>query len=152
MSAIVPIATELRVVSLPAAMMREKNMCCSMSDSGSPSMRPCETTDTRGVFDGLFEAGPSIWSAMATAVLVEALLQRAGQRDLEDAQVAIDRLAAMPTDPGMVLVENILLRLRALLAEARGDHASYRDYRDRYRAVAADFGFEGHIAMAEAMA
>jgi adenylate cyclase len=107
---------------------------------------------SRGVFDGLFEAGPSIWSAMATAVLVEALLQRAGERDLEDTQVAIDRLAAMPTDPGMVLLETILLRLRALLADARGDHPSYRDYRDRYRVMATDFGFEGHMAMAEAMA
>jgi adenylate cyclase len=106
---------------------------------------------SRGVFDGLFDSGPSIWGAMAAAVLVEALLQLAGERDLEDAQAAIDRLETMPTDPGMVLLETILLRLRALLAQARRGDASYRDYRDRYRAMAADFGFEGHMAMAEAM-
>jgi len=41
--------------------------------------------------------------------------------------------------------------LRALLARARGDEAGYRDYRDRYRKLAAEFGFEGHMALAEAM-
>ncbi len=47
--------------------------------------------------------------------------------------------------------EITLLRLRALLARARGDDAAYRDYRDRYRAMAKSLGFEGHIAWAEAM-
>ena len=40
-----------------------------------------------------------------------------------------------------------LLRLRALLARAHGDDAAYRDYRDRYRAMATSLGFEGHIAV-----
>lgn len=44
-----------------------------------------------------------------------------------------------------------LLRLRALLAKAHGDENSYRDYRDRYRAMATSLGFEGHITMAKAM-
>lgn len=44
-----------------------------------------------------------------------------------------------------------LLRLRALLARARGDDAAYRDYQDRYRAMAESLGFEGHTAMAEAL-
>jgi adenylate cyclase len=44
-----------------------------------------------------------------------------------------------------------LLRLRALLARARGDEAAYRDYRDRYRAMATSVGFEGHMKWAEAM-
>jgi len=65
---------------------------------------------------------------------------------------AIDRLAAVPTDPGFVLHEIWLLRLRALLARARGDEASYREFRDRYRARAKEVGFEGHMALAEAMA
>jgi adenylate cyclase len=43
------------------------------------------------------------------------------------------------------------LRLRALVAKARGDQATYRDYRDRYRAMANELGFEGHMAWAEAM-
>jgi adenylate cyclase len=44
------------------------------------------------------------------------------------------------------------LRLRTLLANARGDEAAYRDHRDRYRAMANELGFEGHMAWAEAMA
>ena len=93
----------------------------------------------------------TIWSAPATTVLVEALLQRGGDADLEDAWAAIDRLAAVPIDPGFVLHEITLLRLRALLAQAHGDEGAYREYRDRYRDMARTLGFEGHIAWAEAM-
>jgi len=44
-----------------------------------------------------------------------------------------------------------LLWLRALLARARGDETGYRDYRDRYRAMATSLGYEGHMKWAEAM-
>ncbi len=44
-----------------------------------------------------------------------------------------------------------LLRLRALLAQAQSDD-NYRDYRDRYRKMANDLGFEGHMQWAEEMA
>ena len=47
--------------------------------------------------------------------------------------------------------EITLLRLRALLARARGDDDAYRDLVDRYRAMAESLGFEGHIAWAKAM-
>jgi hypothetical protein len=50
-----------------------------------------------------------------------------------------------------VIREIWLLRLRALLARAHGDEASYRDYRDRYRDMAKTLGFEEHIEWAEAM-
>jgi hypothetical protein len=50
-----------------------------------------------------------------------------------------------------VLRDVTLLRLRALLARARGDEAAYRDLAGRYRAMAESLGFEGHIAMAAAM-
>ena len=63
----------------------------------------------------------------------------------------LDRLAAVPADPGFVLHDITLLRLRALLARARGDEASYRDDRDRYRDMARTLRFEGHMAWAEAM-
>ena len=66
-------------------------------------------------------------------------------------QATIDWLAAVPTDPGFVLHEIWLLRLRALLARARGDEDAYRDYRDRYRDMATSLGFEGHTRWAEAM-
>jgi hypothetical protein len=49
------------------------------------------------------------------------------------------------------ILEITLLRLRALLSRARGDNAAYRDLVGRYRAMAESLGFEGHIAMAEAM-
>jgi adenylate cyclase len=44
-----------------------------------------------------------------------------------------------------------LLRLRALEAQSRGDVATYAQFRDRYRDMAKRLGFEGHIALAEAM-
>jgi adenylate cyclase len=45
----------------------------------------------------------------------------------------------------------LLLRLRALLARARGEEAAYRDCRDRYRAMAISLGFEGPMKWAEEM-
>ena len=57
----------------------------------------------------------------AAEVLVELLLQRGGPADIAAAREAIDRLAAMPTEPGVVIYEIALLRLRALLARACGD-------------------------------
>jgi adenylate cyclase len=105
----------------------------------------------RTVVDDLFASGGCIWSALAATVLVEALLQRGGDADLEDARAAIERLAAAPADDGLVMREIWLLRLSALLARAHGDDTAYRDYRDRYRDMAKTLGFEGHIAWAEAM-
>ena len=105
----------------------------------------------RAVVDDLFHSGGCIWTALATSVLVEALLQRAGEDDLDEAESAIEQLAAVPTDPGLVLNEISLLRLRALLAHARGEQAAYCDHRDRYRAMATSLGFEGHMQWAAAM-
>jgi adenylate cyclase len=103
------------------------------------------------VVDDSYHEGVLIWMALATNVLVEALLQRRAERDLGEAQNAIDRLAAVPTDPGFVVNEIWLLRMRAMMAKARGDDATYRQYRDRYRKRSNDLGFEGHIAWAQAM-
>jgi adenylate cyclase len=44
-----------------------------------------------------------------------------------------------------------VLRLRTLLAETRGDEATYRQLRERYRPMAKSLGFEGHMQWAEAM-
>jgi hypothetical protein len=70
---------------------------------------------------------------------------------MAEAQAAIERLAAAPAEEGLVIRDISLMRPRALLARARGDEASYRDFRDRYRDMAKTLGFEGHIAWAEAM-
>jgi class 3 adenylate cyclase len=91
--------------------------------------------------------GYGVWG---TGVLVETLLERGAEGDLAEAQEAIDRLANLPADDGSAVLEITLLRLRALLARARGDDVAYRDFVGRYRAMAESLGFEGHIAWAEA--
>ena len=82
---------------------------------------------------------------------METLLDRGTEDDVAEAQSAIDRAAKLPADEGLVLRDIWLLRLRALLARARGDDVAYRDLVSRYRAMAESLGFEGHMAMAEAM-
>jgi Adenylate and Guanylate cyclase catalytic domain len=77
--------------------------------------------------------------------------QRGAAGDVQTAQEMIDRLAAVPTDPGFVLHEIPLLRLRALVARQGADQTGYRDWVDRYRATATACGFQGHMAIAEAM-
>ena len=74
---------------------------------------------SRTNLDSCFETGWMMWTAPATDVLVEALLKRGGEGDLDDARKAVDTLAAVPTDPGFVLNEPPLLHMRALLAHAR---------------------------------
>jgi class 3 adenylate cyclase len=102
--------------------------------------------------DHLFPEGQlSAWSAPATGVLVETLLDRGTDADVAEAEAAIERLATAPAEEGLVIREIWLLRLRALLAEAHGDAAAYADFRDRYRDMAKTLRFEGHIAWAEAM-
>jgi class 3 adenylate cyclase len=91
------------------------------------------------------------WGIPATGVLVETLLDRGAEGDVAEAEAAIERLAAAPADDGLVMREIWLLRLRALLARARGDDVAYRDLVSRYRAMAESLGFEGHFAWAEAM-
>ncbi len=105
----------------------------------------------RSIVDQFFENGEMFLRGVATAALVETLLRRGSDTDVQEAAAAIGRFAAVPTDPGFVLNEIPLLRMRALLARAHGDETGYRDYRDRYRAMARTLGFEGHIAWAEAM-
>ena len=105
----------------------------------------------RSLVDDLSASGKSIWTALAITTLVEPLLQRASVGDLDAARAATDSLADMPTEPGFVLNEITLLRLRALLAQAHGDDVTYRDYRDRYRRMANDLGFTGHMEWAAAM-
>ena len=91
------------------------------------------------------------WTVPVTGVLVETLLDRGTESDVAEAEAAIDRLAAAQGDEGLVISEIWFLRMRALLARAYGDDASYREYRDRYRAMATSLGFEGHMKWAEAM-
>jgi len=106
----------------------------------------------RAATDHLFREGRLLlWGPPATGVLVETLLDRGAESDVAEAEAAIERLTVPPADEGYVLRDVWLLRLRALLAKVHGDESAYRDYRDRYRAMAESHGFEGHIAWANSM-
>ena len=105
----------------------------------------------RDAVDFRFTSGDMTSRGPAVTVLVESLIGRGADSDIAESAAAIERLAAVPVDPGFVLHELPLLRLRALLARARGDDTGYRSFANRYRAMANDLGFEGHMAIAEAM-
>lgn len=104
------------------------------------------------VLDEQFQCGEMVFRGPATTVLVEALLTRGGNTDLDAADRAIERLANVRTDPGFVPHELAVLRSRALLARARGDEAGYRESVRRFGVRARRAGFEGYAAQAEAMA
>jgi class 3 adenylate cyclase len=106
----------------------------------------------RAAVDHLFREGHLLtWGIPATGVLVETLLDRGADGDVAEAEAATERLAVAPADEGLVIRDIWLLRLRALLARARGDAAAYAHLRDHYRDMARSLGFEGHIAWAKAM-
>jgi adenylate cyclase len=106
---------------------------------------------SRAVVEEEIDDNGVIFIPMATSVLVDALLQRGSDGDLEEAQSAVNRLATVEIEPGIVLYDIWTLKMRALLAQAQGDDSLYRNHRDRYRKMATEFGFEGHMAWAEAM-
>jgi adenylate cyclase len=62
---------------------------------------------------------------------------------------------AIPVDSGSVASN--LRRLiyavsrKSVIRQEVGVDSAYRDYRDRYRAMATELGFEGHMKWAEAM-
>jgi hypothetical protein len=105
----------------------------------------------RAVLENEIRGGEMTNRGWCTSVLVEALLNRDRDGDLDEAQNVIDNLAATPVEPGFMYHELPLLRLTAMLAKARGDEGRYRDFRERYRARAESSGFEGHVALADAM-
>jgi hypothetical protein len=113
--------------------------------------RDAAITVMREAVDGLHQAGRPGFGVWGTGVLVETLLERGAERDLAEAHEAIDRLANLPAAEGWAMRHIWLLRLRALLARARGDDVAYRELVGRYRAMAESLGYEGHIAWAEAM-
>jgi len=105
----------------------------------------------RAAVEELFGSGNFVNCVAGTQTLVELLLARAGQDDLTKAEDAIERLAGALAGSEWVTRDLTMLRLRGLLAQAGGDESTYRDFRDRYRAMANELGFEGHMALAEAM-
>jgi adenylate cyclase len=104
----------------------------------------------RAGVDVSYDSGDMIWRGRATEVLVQLLVRRGAAGDHDEAQTAIDRLAAVPTDSGFVLHELPLLRSRALLALARGDETGHRRLLERHRAEAAAAGFVALLARDDA--
>jgi len=101
----------------------------------------------RTALDEMFERGAMFLRGVATTILVESLLARGADGDLLEAQAAIDRLEEVPVEPGFVLHEIPLLRLRALVAQTHGDEAACHELMQRCRAKAASAGFEPLVAV-----
>ena len=90
-------------------------------------------------------------AVVANATVVVTANTLVGDKTIKTDSNGYYRLANLPALRDLVVRDIWLLRLRALLARARGDDVAYRDLASRYRAMAESLGFEGHIAMAEAM-
>lgn len=106
----------------------------------------------RRAVNEIHQAGRLGFGIYGAGVLVETLLTRGVDRDLDEAQRMIDRLESLRADQESAIREITLLRLRALLATAHGDQATYRDLMNRYHAMAESLGYEGHMAWAAEMA
>lgn len=113
--------------------------------------RDAALATTRQAVDELHRAGRFGYCDLANGTLAEMLMERGDEGDLAEAQRAIDRLANLPADTGSAMRDITLLRLRALMARARGNGVAYLDLVIRYRDMAKMLGYEGHIAWAEAM-
>ena len=149
-------ARRVRMTPVGRSASRSQATCrwsTSMWRVSEPACGDCDGAIelARTVLDHYLRSANSMWLAVTTAILVESLLQRGSEADLTEAREATAKLAAVPTEPGCVLNEIWLLRLRALLAQAEGDEVIYRDHRDRYRKMANELGFEGHMAWAAEM-
>ncbi len=105
---------------------------------------------TRKAIGELSQAGGVAYGLWGTGIHVETLLERGTERDLTEAQEAIDRLSSL-SDNGTAMREITLLRLRTMLARARGDAGAHAHLRDQYRQTAEALGFEGHTDWAETM-
>ena len=104
--------------------------------------------ELRGAGIRVFQRGQFAHGVVATRFLVEALLQRGGRDDVSEADAAIERLASAGRDD-LAVVDVVLHRLRALLARAQGDDATFRVSLSRCLERATALGFEGHAAMAQ---
>jgi hypothetical protein len=105
----------------------------------------------RQAADDLYRAERIGYGVFGIQVLVETLLERGEGNDLAEAEAAMDRLGTWRAEQVSAIRDITVLRLRVLLARARGDDVAFRDLLARYRAMAESLGFEGHIDWAEAM-
>ncbi|WAC90087.1 adenylate/guanylate cyclase domain-containing protein [Mycobacterium sp. Aquia_213] len=105
----------------------------------------------RNLVDDLHATSGMLYLGMSAELLGELLLRRGMAGDLDEVGAVIDRLSAVRTDPGYVFNELSMLRLRALLARAQGDEASYRIYAKDHGELANSIGFEESMSTAAAI-
>ena len=105
----------------------------------------------RATCDDMVETGNIGNLDLATVALVETLLARGSADDIAEAEVAVERLGASLGEAVWVSRAVSGMRLRALIARARGDAPAYQQLKARYRQVSTELGFEGHMAWAAAM-
>ncbi|OBF34218.1 hypothetical protein A5724_16805 [Mycobacterium sp. ACS1612] len=105
---------------------------------------------SRHVIASQLETGGALDLPTGTGVLVESLLARSGIGDLDEACIAVERLAAAK-GPGFTLYALPVLRMQAMLASAQGDEQWYRNHAERYLAAARAAQFRGHEACARRM-
>ncbi|HEX3287592.1 MAG TPA: adenylate/guanylate cyclase domain-containing protein [Mycobacterium sp.] len=105
----------------------------------------------REAVDDIYQTETGAYAVWASCVFVETLLDGGEEAALTEAEDAIDRLAHLPTEQTPAVIDITLLRLRALMARARGDDVDFKDLASRYHAMAKSLDYEGHIAWAEAM-
>ena len=96
---------------------------------------------SRSAIAGMYDTGAMLSLGVATKILVETLLDRGADGDLQEAQAVIDRLTSLPTEPGFLLHELPLLWVRTRMAQMQGDHAASRQFIREYRAKAAAADF-----------
>ena len=104
----------------------------------------------RNAVNTLSENGQWGYLSATAGVLVDTLLARGDEGDVEEAERVISRLASGP-DEAVMYRQVWLLRLRALVARAKGEEIRHRELAQRYRVLATSLGYEGHTAMAVAM-
>lgn len=120
-------------------------------DSARSDHRDAALPVMRRVVDDLYESERPGYGVWAIGVLVETLIERGTEADLAEAEHVIDRLVRLRSGLEYAVRDITVLRLRTLLARARGDVA-FRELAGRYRALAGSLGFEGHIAWADSLA
>jgi hypothetical protein len=108
-------------------------------------------TVARSACADVFDSANFANAHTGTAIFVETLLARGAERDLAEAESAIERLAGLAPCQQWAIRDVFVQRLSAMVARARGDDAAYRDFRDRYRALAEEYGYEGHMRSAAVM-
>ncbi len=107
--------------------------------------------EMRAIVEGEFASGHRIYRTSAVTSLVELIVERGTETDLLEAHALSDRLAQSPVEAGVVLNEVAVLHLRAQLAKAQCDAAALAGIVGEYRAKANAYGYQGHLAIADAL-